>query len=578
MAHDTLVEIANSLRLKRAKRHSLGAGGIATRAVRIGAIAFLAPVLVFAGFALPVTGAASAATLWGIDSCDPAQQVVPATQQDMGTPQFMGRYLGTNRCGTAGLSSTEVTYLHSQNAAVLLIADPGGFSGANGTAEANTAIQQAQSLGAPAGTAIFRDVEQGDSITASYVLAWYNAFAQSASGYVAAFYENPINGPFSGAGGAYCSAVSSNSAIASHVVLWSDELEPEYGVQSYSPTRANALGWNPSGPACANTTAAWQYEQRGGFPSGSSDPNVDVDEVLAQDQSLLWGSAPPPPNDNLGFIKLKNTAGTVEVHVDALASSGKYQRTLDAVSDFSTGDASNGRWELFGSVNGAPELGFIKLKNTAGTVEVHVDALASSGKYQRMLDAVTDFSAGDASNGRWELFGSGNGAPELGFIKLKNTARTVEVHVDALASSGKYQRTLDAVSDFSTGDASNGRWDLFGGAANSAPELGFIKLKNTAGTVEVHVDALASSGKYQRTLDAVSDFSLADASNGAWNLIGLASSAPELAFVKLRNTAGTVEVHMDALASSGKYQRTLDAVSDFSLADATNGSWQLGTP
>ena len=33
---------------------------------------------------------------------------------------------------------------------------------------------------------------------------------------------------------------------------------------------------------------------------------------------------------------------------------------------------------------------------------------------------------------------------------------------------------------------------------------------------------------------------------------------------------------MDALAGSGKYQRTLDAVSDFSLADATNGSWQLG--
>ncbi len=52
------------------------------------------------------------------------------------------------------------------------------------------------------------------------------------------------------------------------------------------------------------------------------------------------------------------------------------------------------------------------------------------------------------------------------------------------------------------------------------------------------------------------------------------ASTPELGFVKLRDTPGTVEVHWDVLDSSGSYTRAGDFTSDFSPADADNGVWQ----
>ena len=279
----------------------------------------------------------------------------------------------------------------------------------------------------------------------------------------------------------------------------------------------------------------------------------------------------PAPSSALGFVKLYNTSGTVEVHVDSLQG-GSYRRVGDYTSDFTPGDASNGTWELFGSANGAPELGFVKLYNTSGTVEVHVDSL-QGGSYRRVGDYTSDFTPGDASNGTWELFGSANGAPELGFVKLYNTSGTVEVHVDSL-QGGSYRRVGDYTSDFTPGDASNGTWELFG-SANGAPELGFVKLYNTSGTVEVHVDSL-QGGSYRRVGDYTSDFTPGDASNGTWELFGSANGAPELGFVKLYNTSGTVEVHVDSL-QGGSYRRVGDNTSDFTPGDANNGVWQSGT-
>jgi hypothetical protein len=253
---------------------------------------------------LTVAAQGQTATLWGIDACDSAQSVVPATQTYMGNPQFMGRYLGSTRCGTPGLSALEASYLESLGVSVLLIADPDGFDdssvqaeSAQAAGEAQTAIQQAEALGAPAGTAIFRDVEINDAITPVYIQSWYQTFVASDSGYVPGFYDNSYNteGAFAGATGAFCSAEQTEAAIGSGVVLWSDEFEPHYGDQSYSPTPSNAPAWDPS-PAvgdpyplpCANTTVAWQYEERRGFPSDSPDPDVDVDEFVSADANLLW--------------------------------------------------------------------------------------------------------------------------------------------------------------------------------------------------------------------------------------------------------------------------------------------------
>ena len=196
------------------------------------------------------------------------------------------------------MSVSEVAYLHSEGVSVLLIADPGRFGSGNpgGSAEAAAAIQEAQELGAPPGTAIFRDVETGDSITAAYIESWYQAFAQSPSGYVPGFYENAYTGAFTGSSGAFCTAVGAIPSIASGTVLWSSELEPEYGDQTYYPTPQNAPAWGPVEPPCAATTVAWQYEERGGFPAGSGDPNVDVDlfSTAAGYPALLWGSASSP--------------------------------------------------------------------------------------------------------------------------------------------------------------------------------------------------------------------------------------------------------------------------------------------
>ena len=258
------------------------------------------------------------------------------------------------------------------------------------------------------------------------------------------------------------------------------------------------------------------------------------------------------------------------MHFDTLQGSS-LKRAGDYTSDFSPGDAGNGVWQLFGDVNGAPELGFIKLQNTAGTVEVHWDTL-QNGTYKRAGDYTSDFSPGDAGNGSWDLISGANGVPILGFVKYSNTSGTVEAHWDTL-QNGTYKRAGDYTSDFSPGDAGNGVWQLFGDV-NGAPELGFIKLRNTAGTVEVHWDTL-QNGTYKRAGDYTSDFSPGDANNGSWDLYGGANGAPSLGFVKLSNTPGTVEGHSDSLAGSA-YKRTADYTSDFSPADIGNGQWQIG--
>ena len=274
----------------------------------------------------------------------------------------------------------------------------------------------------------------------------------------------------------------------------------------------------------------------------------------------------------VSFIKLRNTgSGAVEAHLDALEGSA-YKRVADYTSDFSPADANNGAWQLFGSQNGAPMLGFIKLQNAGGTVEVHWDVL-QGGAYKRVADYTSDFRPADAGNGVWQLLWSPDGTPILGFIKLRNVGSgTVEVHWDAL-KAGSYKRVADYTSDFSPADAGNGVWQLLW-SPDGTPMLGFIKLRNTnSGRVEVHWDAL-KAGSYKRIADYTSDFSPADANNGAWQLFGSQNGAPMLGFIKLQNTGGTIEMHWDAL-SGGSYKRAGDYTSDFSPADASNGAWQF---
>ncbi len=329
--------------------------------------------------------------------------------------------------------------------------------------------------------------------------------------------------------------------------------------------------WNPYVSAAAHglTVHIWRMGAAGSAPTESgSNPGGG---------SQGPGLGPAVGLTDLDFIKTANTgSGSVEVHW-ATASSGYQQRGGDFISDFGLPGPSEGVWDLFGSANGAPELGFIKTANTGtGTVEPHWDAL-TGGSYTRAGDFGSDFSAADTANGVWQLFGGGNGSPpELGLIKTANTGTgTIEVHWDMLQSGG-YKRAGDFASDFSTADAANGTWQLFG-TANGAPELGFIKTGKTGtGMIEVHWDTLQGSS-YKRAGDFTSDFSEADAGNGIWKLFGPVGAPPELGFVKLRNDqSGTVEAHWDVLGQTS-YVRAGDSTSAFSPSDAANGSWQLGT-
>jgi hypothetical protein len=222
-----------------------------------------------------LASATSRGALWGIDTVDNVEtaNTIAQTSADLGTPQFVGRYL----IYSSELSSTEAQYIHNQGLSILLIDDPNrAFT--SGATDAQQAIARARLLGVAGGAAIFRDVETSDPVSSTYISAYVAAFA--GSGYVSGFYENPINGAFAGA---YCSLVSSDPASVRGALLYSSE--PEH--TGSNPRRSVRPHYGPNVPNCANHTAAWQYLERGLFPPGTW-PNVDVDEVPARFSTDLW--------------------------------------------------------------------------------------------------------------------------------------------------------------------------------------------------------------------------------------------------------------------------------------------------
>jgi Domain of unknown function (DUF1906) len=219
--------------------------------------------------------AISGGAWWGIDTVDNVEtgNIIAQTRADLGAPRFVGRYL----IYSSELSSTEARYIQQQGLSILLIDDPNrAFT--SGTTDAKQAIGQAASLGVAHRVAIFRDVETSDPVSATYIAAYVAAYA--GSGYVPGFYENPINGAFSGA---FCSLVSTNPAAVKGVLLYSSE--PEH--TGADPHRSARPHFGPNVPGCANHTAAWQYLERGLFPAGTW-PNVDVDEVPSRFSAALW--------------------------------------------------------------------------------------------------------------------------------------------------------------------------------------------------------------------------------------------------------------------------------------------------
>jgi Domain of unknown function (DUF1906) len=220
------------------------------------------------------TPANASATLWGVDSCSIANQASLATVQGLyGTPQFWARYLpqsGGSGPGFCATSAAEVAFLHA-NGIQMLVIDNNGTGDESGTyaagqASASAAIASALSMAVPSGVVIYHDIEAGDPVSATWIQGWFDQLTNS-SPYVPGVYANPIPGS-SAFNGAYCSAVQTEPAIGSHMVLWSSEPEFAY------TTQAGAFPFSPTVPSCGANTSAWQYVE-----VGTSTNIVDEDEA-----------------------------------------------------------------------------------------------------------------------------------------------------------------------------------------------------------------------------------------------------------------------------------------------------------
>jgi hypothetical protein len=447
-------------------------------------------------------------------------------------PIYVGRQAPTVSCGCAKIDPRRAA--------------------AEGSAAANDAVARAESLSIGTGSPIYFDMEaysRGSSTRTvlRFLAAWTKRL--HAVGYLSGVYS------------------SGGSGIT--------DLAAKFGSSYLEPDDIWVANWNgratTTDPYLPSNT--WLGHKRihqyaGGHVERYGGVSIDIDSDAVDADT----AGTPAIANELSLIKLRHTAGTVEVRLDEL-DGGSFKRSFNATSDFSLADAANGTWQLFGRANGAPELGFIQVLGTAGTVEVHWDTL-QKGTYVRAGDFTSDFSPGQATTGHFQLFGGAHGVPELGFIGDRDTTGDVEVQWDTLQGSS-YVHTGEASSDFTADDARDGRFQLFGGARGAAPELGFIEYRHADANVHVRWDTLRKSGAFRRAGDLSTGFKTRDRRNGLWQLADIGAAAPEVTFVKLRNTGGSIEGSWE-IQKGASFRPAGEAASDFGEASAPNGTWRLG--
>jgi hypothetical protein len=275
------------------------------------------------------TAAASADTLWGVDSDSHVTDAfLGQIETVLGHPDFFGGYLGN-------VQRPEVDTAFAHGTALLLIRRPPighALIGVGaGQAAANEAASNATGLGAPHGVGIYQDVEQGDAIDIGFIQGWIDQL--NANGYKPGFYGNPIYGAFSGA---YCAAVAANGAYA-QTPFWSSIFSPGRS------TRAAAPAFDPARLPCGADADLWQYgipstDQPGSFCKQNTCPHVDTD--LALSTAPLWRPVPPKPSCTGAALTVAHDAPT-PVHLscsgDAITYTAPSAPAHGTISAFDAG-------------------------------------------------------------------------------------------------------------------------------------------------------------------------------------------------------------------------------------------------
>lgn len=282
-------------------------------------------------------------------------------------------------------------------------------------------------------------------------------------------------------------------------------------------------------------------------------------------------------NTGSGTVEVHTDAADRNLDSIAPFDMSMYHRSLDTTSDFAVSDASRGTFSMFLNSNGAGELGFIKTVSPgSGTVEVHLDAFNGQA-FRRVLDATSDFAPSNGSLGTFSLFGSVNGQPQLGFVKSAGTpSGNVEIHVDDW-NGRSYSRVLDTVIPVPESAMAAGTIQLRGSTTDGQPDLAYIANAGTSGVTFLSY----GPGGYSKTgTDPVDSF----AAGGPFATSHLipdptyngTGPVPPPVLIRMGVGSPGVSVDDDVVASSptsNTYFLALFLTTDFAAADAQNGSF-----
>ncbi|MBM7583829.1 hypothetical protein JOC86_000366 [Bacillus pakistanensis] len=212
--------------------------------------------------------------VWGIDTASKTNEgFYNCVNENFGSPQVVGRYLGTKEDVSKGITIEEKEAIKSKGAHILLIHnrfnDATGYE--NGVEEAKEAISLAEELGVTEGVALFADIEPIYPVNKEFILGWYETV--SSSKYEPGIYgifekDNPLYNAFN-------NAVNSNPSLKENLILWTSA--PNTGIT----TEEQSPEYQPTAPE-GSQVIGWQYG------IGSKTCNIDTNLFNMKFQDMLW--------------------------------------------------------------------------------------------------------------------------------------------------------------------------------------------------------------------------------------------------------------------------------------------------